>query len=361
MSVNNKVEGDNNLSVVEAIENTDQVDETVLNVKKKTAVKMEVVDPATSQAGKQKKEKEKKKPGRPKKIIVNIPVEINGIVDKPSNDENLVELVYQNPKIFKKIFAQYKSYDSTIIDISFNKTDVKIITRDHKRVIVEYTILNCNLLNHYYCKNPIRVGVKRDNLERLFRNIDKTHYKITFMLKEDYRSTLYMNIKNYEMGNEIQYEIEVVQNLELDELDDTNYDETNYPVKFEFPSKHFKTLIGDLKILSNTFSIQKLGLEPLQFTYEQTSKVNMNDVYYDSNKIKLHSIIKENEIFTASVDITRVSPFSKSNMGDVVYIAADWKQPLCLYTELDKIKVENAGGTKEGYVCMVKIFIQIKS
>jgi hypothetical protein len=45
----------------------------------------------------------KKKPGRPKKKIANVPVEVHGIVDKPVNDEDLLELVYCNPTLFKKI------------------------------------------------------------------------------------------------------------------------------------------------------------------------------------------------------------------------------------------------------------------
>ena len=51
-----------------------------------------------------KEENMKKRPGRPKKVNINIPVEIRGIVDKPSSDDNVLEVVYQNPKLFKKIF-----------------------------------------------------------------------------------------------------------------------------------------------------------------------------------------------------------------------------------------------------------------
>ena len=152
----------------------------------------------------------KKKPGRPKKKIVNTPIEVHGIVENAINEEDVMELVYCNPTMFKKLLSLYKQFEISEVEMNFSQHELKIIAKDHLCKSTIYTIIDGHCMNLYYCKHPVRICVKRDNLERVLGTLGKNHYKITFVLKDNYRSTMYMIIKDLEYDNENSFEVDVV-------------------------------------------------------------------------------------------------------------------------------------------------------
>lgn len=295
---------------------------------------------------------EKKKPGRPKKKISTVPVEVHGIVDKPVNDEDLLEMVYCNPNMFKKLLHLYKQFEVSEVEMNFDAAGVKIVTKDHIGKSTIYTTIDGRCMNLYYCKMPIRVCVKRDNLERVLGTLGKNHYKITFILKENYRSTMYLIVKDLEYNNDDSYEIDVVFKPEDPARAEARDDDTNYPIKFCISSKHFKTRINNIKRLSSIFTIQKCGEDPLQFTFDKAQKVNWTGVYNDSEKINLKSTLAPDDVFNVSVFIDYIKPFSNSNIGDEIFIAADKRKKMSFMTRLDAKDI--------GWACYVKIFVEIK-
>jgi len=321
-----------------------QDEQEVLNVIEDVAGDEEVV---VEPAG------DKKKPGRPKKKITNVPVEVHGIVDKPVNEEDLLELVYCNPTMFKKLLQLYKSFEVSEVEMNFNPTGVKIVTKDHIGKSTIYTTIDGRCMNLYYCKAPIRVCVKRENLEKILGTLGKNHYKITFILKEDHRSHMYLIIKDIEYNNDDSYEIDVIFKPEDPQRNAVRDDDTNYPIKFKISSKHFKAKLNNIYRISKTFTIQKCGDEPLQFTFDKAAqKVNWTGVYNDSEKIDLKSTLAEDEIFNVSMFIDYIKPFSNSNIGDDVYIAADKREKMSFMTMLDKKDI--------GYSCCIKVYTEIK-
>lgn len=294
----------------------------------------------------------KKKPGRPKKKIVAMPVEVHGIVENPVNDEDVLEMVYCNPTLFKKILQLLKAFEVSEVEMNFDKTGVRIIAKDHLGKSTIYTTIDGRCMNLYYCKAPLRICVKRDNLEKVLGTLSRNHYKITFILKENYRSTMYLIIKDIEYNNDDTYEVDVVFKPEDQICREVRDDDTNYPIKFKISSKHFKTKIGNIRKLSPTFTIQKCGNEPLQFTFDKAQKVNWTGVYNDSEKISLESALAPEDVFNVSVYIDYIKPFSNSNIGDEVFIAADKREKMSFMTRLDKKDI--------GFACVVKIYTEIK-
>ena len=63
----------------------------------------------------------KKRPGRPKKRVVTEAIKISGVVDTPNDPEDKVEMVYQNPAMFKSIFALLKAYAAKELMMYFKK------------------------------------------------------------------------------------------------------------------------------------------------------------------------------------------------------------------------------------------------
>lgn len=295
---------------------------------------------------------EKKGPGRPKKVVVNAPVEVHGIVDKPVNEEDLLELVYYNPTLFKKIMQLLKAFEVSEVEMNFDAAGTKITAKDHLGKSTLYITIDGRCMNLYYCKAPMRVTVKRESLEKVLGTLGKNHYKITFILKENYRSTMYLVIKDLEYNNDDTYEIDVVFKPEDAARNEARDDDTNYPIKFKISSKHFKTKINNIQKLSPTFTIQKCGTEPLQLTFDKAQKVNWTGVYNDSEKIDLKSTLADDEIFNVSLYINYIKPFSNSNIGDDVYIAADKREKMSFMTLLDKKDI--------GWSCGIKIFTEVK-
>ena len=296
--------------------------------------------------------KNKKKPGRPKKKVVSMPVDVYGIVDKPVNADDVIELVYCNPTLFKKIFALQKAFAVSEIEMIFDPTGLKIITTDHLKKSTIYASIDGRCMNLYYCKGTIRICVKRDSIEKVLSCLTKNHYKITFLLKENYRSTLYLIVKESEYNSDTSYEIDVghnPQNAPIAAADD----DTNYPIKFKLSSKYFKTTIGNIRKLSTTFTIQKTGNDPLQLTYDKAQGVNFGNVYSDTEKINLVCTLTPDDVFSVSVCIDYIKPFSNSTIGDDVYIAADKRDRMSFATQLDK--------KDNGWAATVKIYTDINN
>jgi len=294
----------------------------------------------------------KKRPGRPKKKIIATPVTVHGIVGKPQFADDVLELTYSNPTMFKKLLQLFKAFDVSEVEMVFDAVGVKIITKDHYNKSTIYTIVDGRCMDLYYCKEPIKICVKRDNLECVLGTINKNHHLISFILKEDYRRTMYIIIKDNEYNNDNSYEVDVVFKPE-DSITEPQNNEENYPIKFDISSKHFKTTINNIRKLSETFSIQKCGNEPLQFTFDKAQKVNWTGIYNDASKINLQSSIADDDIFIVSVCIDHIKPFSNSNIGEEIRISADKKEKMCFMTGLDRKDV--------GWTTIVKIFTEIKS
>jgi hypothetical protein len=162
---------------------------------------------------------------------------------------------------------------------------------------------------------------------------------------------MYMIIKDLEYDREDSYEVDVVHRP--DELARAGPvdDDTDYPLKFKLSSKHFGSLISNIRKLSSVITLQKSGPGPIQFTFAKAQKVTWTGIYNDSKKIELKSELSDDEIFSVSVTIEYIYPFSASKIGEEVYIAAHESNRISFTSYLDKCE--------HGYACSVKIFTDI--
>jgi len=303
--------------------------------------------------------KGKKRPGRPRKKVVAAPVEIKGIVNQPSEQSHLVEMVYQNPAIIKKIFNVLRGYNCDDVVIDFDANTMKILAKSHDNKTTIFPSFNCKLLNHYYCKEPKRICVKRSRLSDLFKSLDKFPCKVTWLLKEEFqKSVLYVIIRNLVLNNEKQHEVELTEKFNNDAPGPI--DDARYPLKFTLPSKDFKQEIADIMLVSESLTIQKRSEDPLEITYELPKEVSTVNVFRDQNTIALQSDIEPGDVVAASIMITYIKAFSNANLGTHVRIAVDKFQPMSFTTDLDKKKIDHPDGTTtDGYICTLKVFVEI--
>lgn len=293
----------------------------------------------------------KKKPGRPKKAVTTVQQVIKGISTTPQNPDHILELIYDNPLMFKKIFSLEKAFEVSEVEIVFTPTQMQIITRDHLDKSSIHATIEGRLMYWYYCKDTVRVCIKRDNIEKAFATLTKSHISITFILKENYRSSLYCIFKDSEYHTDDQYEIEMLVQSERNHkpLPDTS----SYPIQFKLSSKYFKTKISNIKKLSDEFMIQKMRSDPLQFNFEKNQKVNLISVYNDPASIELKCSLAPDDIFSVTIVIDYIKPFSNANISDDVYIAVDKNRPLSFTSYLDKRNGEN--------VCCIRVLTDLVS
>jgi hypothetical protein len=296
-------------------------------------------------------EQSKKGPGRPKKQIATIEHPLCGIVDTPTSPEHKLELVCYQPLMFKKIFGLQKAFEVSEVEMIFTPTQIQINTIDHLRKSDIRVIIEGKYMNRYYCKETIKICIKRDNLEKALGTLGKTHAKITFLLRENYRSTLYCILKETEYNMDEQYEIDAVISNQMNRL---YVEHDNYPLRFKLSSKHFKQKIGSIKKLSNDFRIEKQGVEPLEFNFEENQGVKLISSYKDQDMIELKSTLCATDRFSISICIDYIKPFSNSCIGDDVYIAADRVHPISMTSYLNK-------QANDEYTCSINVLTEISN
>ena len=72
------------------------------------AKKNVIVENDNKDKAEKKKKIEKKRPGRPRKTPLRKPRPRDGIVSSPSDSTNFIELIYDKPLIFKKLWQYFK-------------------------------------------------------------------------------------------------------------------------------------------------------------------------------------------------------------------------------------------------------------
>lgn len=303
-----------------------------------------------------------RRPGRPpKKRLTDIQIQTHGIVETPVNPDAILELTYENPILFKKLLALMKKYDLNEITWDFHLDRIELLLQNEKGSCIIHTVLYGRMLVRYYCKERMSRSVKRENLDKIFKSMDKNYPKVSFIWREeDSRSKMYIILTNDEVDANLTYEADLIREPENKTI--TTVTDDDYPIKFKLPSKHFKKLIADIHAAdSKKFTLKKNGTEPVSFTFEKVGKLSLAATYNNSSKIELDCKLDPDDLFSVTVPINHVKPFSDSNIGDFVNIAADKYKKFSIWSEVDKKKYTRADGSiVEGPVCKIQLFAAIE-
>jgi hypothetical protein len=286
---------------------------------------------------------QKRAPGRPKKGPSKKPLPREGISIKPVYDSNVMELKYETPVIFKKIFNLCKQMAVKNIKIEFDINFIKMKSSDHFNKNYNLLTINCSKLNHYYCKFPFSITVNSKNIETVFQKIDKNYDSITMASKEaSLRESIYIIFNNRQVSSEECHIINLVENTEQaveKSIDKLEYQK--YPIKFELSSKFFKKIISDIASFNQDtheqiFTIEKMENIPLQFKYYTAAKtIQAYTIFKDVDKIKLVSTIKDDDIFSVSIKIVNIKPLSNSPISDIITFYVDQYKDIVFKLDID--------------------------
>lgn len=296
----------------------------------------------------------KKRPGRPKKKVASVNIPWLGIVQEPKHQDHLIELVYADPIMFKKILANFKSYDTSEIDIYFMRDRMIWIGRDHHQKATINAVIDCRHMNFYYCGREIHITAKCALLVRTFAHVDKTTFKASLVVTESRKSILYIATHGAEYDERKKYCPDVVYKGEIQAPPALMSDE-DYPLSFILGAKFFKKEIAIIRSMSKILVIDKVGESPMQLTYDKTSQMEYGSELPSPEKMQLKSKIGPGEIFRISAAIEYIKPFANSGAGDIVKISADWTRDLSMSTHVER--KDDPGSI----ACVIKVFVAIRS
>jgi len=246
-----------------------------------------------------------------------------------------MEMIYGNPLVFKKMFTFFKTIAARELCMSFDEKTITILTIDHLRKSTVKVVISCNKLNHYYCKSPVKCFLNAKNIGKIIQTIDKNCVSLSFVLKKiSYRSNLTIILKNEIQIDEIK-DIELVHTSII--IPDVSFDDSLYPIKFTMPSRYFKKLISDIDIFSETITIDKVGHNPLVFSYSSKDKtIKSKHIVRVPENISLESLIKKDDIFSSTINIDYIKPISTSLLAKNIQISSDTHKNIIFRVDVDE-------------------------
>lgn len=287
---------------------------------------------------KKNKENEKKKPGRPRKNPIRQPQKRKGIVKEPEDERNHVEFLYDNPEIFKKLLSYVKSHAAKNIFITFQSDCIYFWCENNLKNNNIRIKVNCAMVNHYYCFEPLSVGISCDHLEKITSTIDKTYNSILILSQKN-------NIQNYiqiilkdDIDSDQSYNVELIGEYNTFHSIDHQFNENHlYTVNFKLPSKKFKAIVNNMLSFTKQVSIElHSSTDPLIFQYRsEDNKIKHTTIFNNKNIFTLRNNIEDGDTFHTSFKLEYVKAISSSLISEYIEICADENKPLLFINEVD--------------------------
>lgn len=272
------------------------------------------------------------KRGRPRKIIENNILK-RGIIEEPTLGNAIMELQYNIPIIFKKIFSLFEQIKIHDLKLEFKNKFILIKTIDSTERNIILLTINCEDMVSYYCKFDFEISIDSNVLQTLLKKIDKCYTDIVFYsTEENYNVELNIILFRSDFNVKEKHVIKITDKDHFEENISSignikfsnNY--ASYPIQFELNSKFFKKLITDISSISGEFIIEKKYNAPLTVKYKNTqSKIVCKNIFKNAKDIKLVSNQEVGDIYGATLFTTQIKPISSILLSDniKVYLKQD--------------------------------------
>lgn len=266
---------------------------------------------------------EKRKPGRPRKIPLKPTLDKVGILNKPRVNDNMVEIMCDQPGVFKKIGQFLKSISADKVAITFTRTETILYAKGyHGNTIAKIKLDGSKIISHYAPPEGISIVVLTANLNRAFNKLDKVHLNMSFiLLKEDRCTTLHVNLQNeYDIRECVK--IDIMQDPEFVKTFTASFVEMKYPLEFKLNSKYFKSAISDAKDFDSLWTIEYYN-GTICFTHDTPNKqVQNRNIPCDPKKVITHSSVPDGKIFAVSIDIENLKAASAAMLSEYIHFRA---------------------------------------
>jgi hypothetical protein len=266
----------------------------------------------------------KRPPGRPRSNPKKNTIPKNGIIDKPTDECNAVEFIYDTPTELKKIINMFKSLASLQIQILFRPTDIIFYAKGHHGKNQIYVKIDCSKSNSYYCNGIYDIGIPQADFKQVLDKINKIYEDITIVLThKNINNNMIIIFQNELKISEIHT---IKQTGEYNKMNnEVDFIDESYLIQFTWPSIYFKKTIHEIKQMSKELSIiQNNPNDSLEVEYiSRNKKIISQHVAKEKSKIKLISKLQEGDSFHITICAEYIQPISNSHAAKHVQILID--------------------------------------
>lgn len=285
-------------------------------------------------------EKKKGKPGRPK---LNKDVKVikkEGIVDTPILENGIMDLAYNNPIVFKKIFTLFDTMKIKDIRMEFRKDSICIKTYDHLEKNTIIVKINSLQMVRYYRKYDFDINLDPRNIQNVLKKLDKNYTSVTFLsYEESYTNEIILVFTRDDIKMHEKHSIKLIDSNCIDSkisslVFDMNY--ISYPINFTLNSKIFKKIINDIQIFSEFFTIEKSNDMKLTIKYNtQDNTTKSKNIFGNDDVIKLKSNLDQNQIFSVTTKVEYVKALSSALISDNITTFLDFNKNIVFSVDVD--------------------------
>lgn len=283
-------------------------------------------------------EKKKRGVGRPPIKPKPKPIEKKGIVDQPVVETSAIELKYDNVCDFKKISTNFTKLSTDGILMEFTPDGLALYGINHLGKTKIKVFIEGKDCIHYYCKEPVKMYIKRKGFDLSLNILDKAYASITFIIDsaDIGKEIIILMENNFGFFDEAK----IVGTGIFDGADQLSadvFEEKDEPaLNFLMNSKYLKKIIGNSKKFSKKLEFLKISDEdPVEMTYTcEESHTDMR--HFPSDHIKDFNLTDNTngEMFSVSVYSSSMKPFSSVSITDIIDISLWRDHPLLITTDL---------------------------
>lgn len=284
-----------------------------------------------------------RKPGRPKTIDTKKSlIEKKGIIQNPLDKTDAVEFRYTEPLIFKLLWNYFKHMNIENLHIIFRAKDVIIYGIDHSQKNSIYVKINVPMVNIYYCKQELHVGISLKTSLAYINTIDKNTKFIEISSKLEEQKSIIMFVFCTELASLEAHKINLISEYETltqeTEKEFLNLDD--YKISMKFPSKFLKKKMNDISLCKTTTVdfVQDGKGEPFTIMYESADKCGSSRIPFKVNdKINFKSGLTDDETFRITVLLDNLKSISTAGFTNDVELFMSENKSILFKTKLDDV------------------------
>lgn len=294
----------------------------------------------------------KRGPGRPPNKKKETKLVRSGIVKQPSNagseHEHTVEIIYDNPLMFKKIFGLFKEYNVIQIEVMFDVNKTYMYAMNHHNTVSIMAEILGEQMNSYYVAAPLYMSFDTKSFHNIFKGINKDYNQIMFatnaafqnaniwmVFEREYHASKYKIELNTQNDNSAMLKHSILKSVNQN---------VDYLVSFDINFKELKDKISEYSHITKKINIELVSSYSksnqlqsyVEFTCSDASgKINNISLYTNPSSMNLVSKCDNISTFIAPMWINNIEPLARSLISDKIRFHVDEHQDMVFVTELD--------------------------
>jgi hypothetical protein len=224
--------------------------------------------------------------------------------------KNQIEFEFSDPEVFKKLFSFFKGIKATEIYLRFTPKNLTFFTQDQKMTLRVVAHFNGSQATRYYCEGTFWMSVSNDSVKAIFASINKSFMSIRLEKSPLEEEELVITLIDPSVQKNCNYRVrtndcasDCVKSLQQAEatiasLGNDKMD-GNCVLAFTLSTQLLKKTMNDSANVGDNITIEKSGDYYLRFLVV-SPQVQYEELYENSEAIKLTSMVGKNELFRCS-------------------------------------------------------------